>query len=97
MQQPYGCQLLGLCCRDRQRSVASFHQALQELQGSPLLAQAGVSVAAAQDTADSDLMAVATAAFTAVATAEQRMQQYADGSGWHGRSLQVHACGFVAS
>ena len=76
--------------------MSSFYQALQELQGSPLLAQAGVSVTAAEDTAGGELMAVATAAVAAVATVEQHMQRYADGTGWHGRSLEVHAFGFVA-
>ena len=82
----YGCQWLTLFCGDRQRSVASFHQALGELQRSPLLAQAGVSVTAAEEAAGSELMAVATAAVAAVATVEQRMESFADGSGWHGRS-----------
>ena len=76
--------------------MASFHQALGELQRSPLLAQAGVSVTAAEDTAGSELMAVATAAVTAVATVEQHIQRHADGSGWHGRSLKVRAFGFVS-
>lgn len=76
--------------------MSSFHQALQELQRSPLLAQAGVSVTAAEDTAGSELMAVATAAAAAVATVQQHMQQDADGSDWHGRSLEGHASGLMA-
>ena len=96
--EPHGNNPAGIsccvCCRDRQRSVASFHQALEELQRSPLLAQAGVSVTAAEDTAGSELMAVATAAMAAmavVATVEQHMQRHANGSGWHGKPLFLHA------
>ena len=74
--------------------MSSFHQALQELQRSPLLAQAGVTVTAAEDTAGSELMAVATAASAAVATVQQHMQREADSSDWHGRWLE--ASGFVA-
>lgn len=84
--------VLAVCCRDRQRSVARFHEALAELQRSPLLPQAGVTVTAPEDTPASELMAVATAAVTAVATIQQHMQQHGDGSDWHGRLVIIPAC-----
>ncbi|KAL3144108.1 hypothetical protein ABBQ32_003898 [Trebouxia sp. C0010 RCD-2024] len=74
--------VLAVYRRDRQRSIARFHEALGQLQGSPLLPQAGVSVTAAEDTAGSELMAVATAAVAAVATVELHLQQRADGGSW---------------
>ncbi len=83
--------MLAVCYRDRQRSIAKFHEALAELQGSPLLPQAGVAVTAVEETPGSELMAVATAAVTALATVEQHMQQHADSSSWQGR-LSYDAC-----
>lgn len=83
--------VLAVYCRDRQRSIARFHEALAQLQGSPMLPQAGVSVTAAEDTAGSELMAVATAAVAAVATVEVHMQQHADGCSWQG-GLSHDAC-----
>lgn len=77
--------MLTLRCRDRQRCIATFQQALSELQVSPLLAQAKVSVTASEDFAGSELVEMATAATEALITVEQYMLQHPNGSSWHGQ------------
>ncbi|KAL0049173.1 hypothetical protein WJX82_008148 [Trebouxia sp. C0006] len=68
--------------RDRERSVAAFHAALQELQRSSLLPQCNIHVTAADDLAGSDLMNVATDAVTAVGMIEKYMEVNASGHSW---------------
>ena len=70
-------------CRDRQKCIARFHQALSELQRSPLLTRAALCVTAAEDLAGDELMAVATAANEAIIALEQRMQDHPTNNGWN--------------
>lgn len=85
--------------RDRERSIAAFHAALQELQSSSLLPQCNIHVTAADDLAGSDLMNVATDAVTAVGMVEKYMEVNATGHGWQGiitlsarKSSPAHTC-----
>jgi hypothetical protein len=70
--------------RDRERSIAAFHTALQQLQTSSLLPQCNIRVTAADDLAGSDLMSVATDAVTAVGMIEKYMEVNASGHSWQG-------------
>ena len=70
--------------RDRERSIAAFHAALQELQRSSLLPQCNIHVTAADDLAGSDLMSFATDAVTAVGMIEKYMEANANSHGWQG-------------
>lgn len=73
-----------LMFRDRERSIAAFHAALQELQRSSLLPRCNIHVTVADDLAGTDLMSVATDAVTAVGMIEKYMEVNASGHSWQG-------------
>ena len=77
-------------CRDRERSIATFHTALKELHGSVLLPHCHVRLAAPANLASTELMSVATDAAAAVAAVEEHMQAHANGHNWEGKHMHTH-------